>query len=110
LALAAGSTAEALGLGRQAIGLARAVKGPDHDRNRYLEALAYKSLGDAFAASGNRLAAVEASRTALQVWPIQAWGPKQSKIKAILLHNVGRQAEANDIERRLAAVGYKKLL
>ncbi|MEO5578941.1 MAG: toll/interleukin-1 receptor domain-containing protein [Sphingomicrobium sp.] len=110
LALAAGSTTEATGLARQAIPVAQQVKGADDARNRYLLALAYKALADALTASGDRPAAVAASHTALRVWPTAAWGPKQMQVKAILLQNVGRTAEAREIEQRLATIGYKRLL
>lgn len=110
LALASGSAAEAVGLARQSIPAAQRINGPDNSRNNYLLAFAYKSLGDALAASGDRRGAAEASRTALQVWPTTAWGPKQLKIKAILLNKVGRTAEADQIDRQLATIGYKRLL
>jgi tetratricopeptide (TPR) repeat protein len=107
LALARRSGDEAVGLAQQALSSAARIKGPDAERNQYALAVAHKLAGDALAASGDRAAAANQWRTALRIWPSSQWGPRPVKLKAGLLNSLGRVEEARQLERKLAAIGYK---
>jgi len=106
VALRAGSTVEAQNLAQETLALARTEPNPV-DRGFHVST-AEHLLGDTLTQAGNRGAARGAYERALAAWPRDVeYRPKQLASQAALLMRLGRRAEANQIARRLNAMGYR---
>ncbi len=106
IALRAGTSAEAMNLAQQALALARTEMNPV-DRG-FEVAAAEQALGDALALAGDRGAARGAYERALAAWPAGIEErPSELADRALLLGRLGRRAEADELSRRIAAMGYR---
>ncbi len=71
---------------------------------------AHNILGHSYRAAGNPSAARFSWEEALRSWPkVVTDNPQQMALRIELLRSLGRTAEAQPIEQRLRAIGYKKL-
>ena len=67
-------------------------------------------LGYSYRAAGNMAAARSAWDDALRAWPtVVTDTPQQMSLQVELLKALGRKVEAQPVEQRLRAIGYKKL-
>ena len=111
LALAAGSNAEGEQLARRTVSASKEFKGRDEADAGFTRASSYKLLGDSLKREGRATEASQAWTAALATWPKSvAETPRQTAIRAQVLLSLGRNAEAAPLEKRLAEVGYRRLI
>jgi tetratricopeptide (TPR) repeat protein len=111
LALRSRAYAEALGLAQRALSVSRAIRSDDPVDDQLSVAGGLKLIGDIQSGAGNRQAAMSAWQTALAKWPTKlSESPKQTAIRAELLKDVGRTAEARPLSVRLQSVGYRRIM
>jgi tetratricopeptide (TPR) repeat protein len=106
--LGAGSGADALASGTQALDAARSVKSSDGIDDRYGVARAYRLIGDAQKLLGNGSAAAAAWTSALAALPrTSAERPSEMAERQINLARAGRAAEAKLLAGKLSAMGFR---
>ena len=106
IAIRTEATDEAVSLAQRALAIARTEK---NSVDRALTvALAEKLLGDALTEAGQTDAALGAYRRGLSSWPKNIEeAPRTLADHAVLLRRVGRKAEADALDERLAVIGYR---
>lgn len=109
-AMASGSTAEAEQLAQRTVSAAKEFHGADQVETRLTRASAYKLLGDVYARQGNRVDAAKAWTIALAAWPPSTETPRQMAMKAELLTSLGRTSDAEPLKKKLAEVGYRRMI
>jgi len=110
LALASGAKAEALGFAEQSLISARAEQSADAITKRYSVAAAYRLLGNARGATGDRAGARTAWSRGLSLLPANTVErPWEMYEHAQLLGSLDRAAEAGSLNERLRAIGYKSV-
>jgi tetratricopeptide (TPR) repeat protein len=108
VALARHANDEAATAAEQAIRVARSGKSPDAAADAFALGAAYRLLGDARSHAGNKAAAVTAWQTALAALPrVPAERPFETHEHAIILKRLGRTAEAQQLDEKLARIGYR---
>jgi tetratricopeptide (TPR) repeat protein len=108
IALAKGANAEAASDAEQAIRIAKPLKSSDPGTDAFAVARAYRLLGDARDALGDKAAATAAWNAAFAALPrVPAERPIEMQEHAIILQRLGRDAEAQQFHQRLAAMGYR---
>jgi tetratricopeptide (TPR) repeat protein len=108
IAFASGANAEAANAAERALRIGRSVKSADAGNDAFALARAYRLLGDARSGLGDRAAAMAAWTAALQAVPhVTAERPTETHEHAIILERLGRIAEAQQLKRQLAAIGYR---
>jgi len=108
LALATGSTAEAVKLADQALTSASSEKTGDPIADRYIVAAAYRLTGDVRASAGNRQGATAAWSAGLTQLPANAVErPWELNERFQLMRRLGRGQEAQPIAAQLATIGFK---
>jgi len=110
VAMASRSFAEAQQLAQRTVSEAQAFRGSDDVETRFTRASAYKLLGDVYAREGNRAEALKAWTAALATWPRSTESPRQMAMKAEILSSLGRTADAEPLKRKLAEVGYRRMI
>jgi tetratricopeptide (TPR) repeat protein len=106
LALRSGQNGQAIAHAREALVLARTE--PNPVARAFSVAGAERTLGDAFAATGQRDEARGAYERALAAWPKNVEEkPREMAEHTILLQRLNRNGEAAAINQRLAAMGYR---
>jgi len=106
IALRTGATRESIALAQQAVALARTKQ--NQVGRAFAVASAELSLGDALMRGGQRDAARGAHERALAAWPKGVEErPRELADRAILLSRLGERVEADNLSRRLAAMGYR---
>jgi tetratricopeptide (TPR) repeat protein len=107
LAMANKAMADAVSASQHAVQIARLVRGTDREADRYLQAKAYRLLGDARQRSGDSNGARAAWQTAFAVLPTGvSERPGETKIREEVMQRLGRNAEAQQMTKKLAAIGY----
>jgi tetratricopeptide (TPR) repeat protein len=110
LALALGQERDAVNLGMKAIEAAVKVKGSDPVGDAYMLAKAHRLTGDAHRSAGNREAAGSAWARAVAVLPKTVGEqPTEARERELVLRRTGRTAEAEELARKLAAIGYREV-
>ena len=94
----------------QALAAAQARGGGDPFERAITAALIHRLIGDIHAQGGNRGPALAAWRTALAQWPSGSETPRQMAVRAELLANVGRTAEAAALSRTVQQTGLRQLI
>jgi tetratricopeptide (TPR) repeat protein len=108
IAFASSANAEAANAAERALRIGRSVKSADAGNDAFALARAYRLLGDARSGLGDRAAAMAAWTAALQAVPhVTAERPTETHEHAIILERLGRIAEAQQLKRQLAAIGYR---
>jgi tetratricopeptide (TPR) repeat protein len=108
IAMAKGANADAENAAEQALRIARSFKSRDPGRDDYAMARAYRLLGDARKGLGDNNAAAAAWNAAYAALPhVQTERPIETQEHAIILQRLGRTAEAQQLNHRLAAIGYR---
>jgi tetratricopeptide (TPR) repeat protein len=108
IAFASGNNAAAAAAADQAIVIARSVKTADSGADAFARARSYQLLGDARKGLGDSAGAFAAWTAALQAIPrVTAERPVETQEHAIILERLGRTAEAERLNRQLAAIGYR---
>jgi tetratricopeptide (TPR) repeat protein len=108
LSLAAGHNAQALSQAQHGIEAARKVDTGDKVADAFELAVSYRQLGDARQAIGDMNAAREAWNTALTSLPRpESELPDELAERATILRRAGRAAEAQQLAKKLAAMGYR---
>ncbi len=111
VAMASDLTDEAQQLAKRTVSASREFNGRDDVETRFTRAAAYKLLGDAFVRAGNRTEAAKAWSAALSLWPRNvAETPRQIAMRAELLSSVGRGRDAEPLNRKLAEIGYRRMI
>ena len=111
LAAAANADDEALPLAERALRAARAIQSGDAVDDRFFVARIYKLVGDIQLRAGNRLAAQQAWRSGLEIWPKnEGENPRQIAIRSQMLSGLGQRGAAQALDARLAAIGYRRLI
>ena len=106
IAMRSGAASEAVSMAQQALAIARTEKNLV-DRELAIS-LAEKLLGDAHTVAGQSDVALGAYQRALASWPKDVEErPRTLADHAILLRRVGQAAEADALDQRLRAVGYR---
>jgi tetratricopeptide (TPR) repeat protein len=109
LALASGSSAQAVQFAQQALALAQKQRSEDPISDRYRTASMYRLLGDVRQAGGDAAGAQAAWRSGLDHIPAHvAERPWESNEHSVLLRRLGRLEEAAPIAARLDAMGYRR--
>jgi tetratricopeptide (TPR) repeat protein len=107
-AYAKGANAEASAAAQRATAVGRSVKSADAGADAFGVARAYRLLGDARKGLGDDAGAVGAWNAAFRALPrVAAERPIETKEHAIILERLGRTAEAQQLNQRLAATGYR---
>ncbi|MEA3078862.1 MAG: hypothetical protein QOF05_270 [Sphingomonadales bacterium] len=108
IAFASSANAEAANAAERALRIGRSVNSADAGKDAFALASAYRLLGDARSGLGDRAAAMAAWTAALQAVPhVTAERPTETHEHAIILERLGRIAEAQQLKRQLAAIGYR---
>jgi tetratricopeptide (TPR) repeat protein len=103
-----GANADASAAAQEAIAIARSVKSVDAGADAFGVVRAYRLLGDARKGLGDEAGAAGAWNAAFQALPrVAAERPIETKEHAIILERLGRTAEAQQLNQRLAATGYR---
>jgi tetratricopeptide (TPR) repeat protein len=106
--LAKGANADAANAAEQAVRIGRSVKSADPGTDAFALARTYRVLGDARNGLGDKPAAAAAWNAALRAVPhVAAERPIETQEHAIILERLGRLAEAQQLRRKLAAIGYR---
>jgi tetratricopeptide (TPR) repeat protein len=106
--LGSGAGARALTTGTRALAEARSVKSSDSIDDQYGVARANRLIGDASRSLGDRSAARAAWGNAFAALPrTSAERPSEMAERQLILVRVGRAAEAEQLARRLLAMGYR---
>jgi tetratricopeptide (TPR) repeat protein len=109
LALASGGKPEALSLARQALDIARSIRSTDSAGSAYMVAKSYRLEGDVQRLLGNPEAAGAAWAQALSALPSPpAENPPEMSERQLILQRLGRTAEAQQLARRISAIGYRE--
>lgn len=110
LALASGSTGEALTFGAQALTSAQAEHSEDTITDRYWVALMSRLLGDVRKRSGDNAGATANWNSALSQLPANvAERPWEMNERLQLLQRLGRTDQAAAVAARLDSMGYRRL-
>lgn len=110
LALASGATDQALGFTKQMVAVARSIRSPDPPADSFAVARALRLQGDVYRAQGSVAAAHDAWLQASKALPrAPAELPDEMNEHRLILQRLGRQADANALAARLAAIGYHRL-
>jgi tetratricopeptide (TPR) repeat protein len=111
VALESGAREEALGFAQAALARARASRGGNEADRQGAIAGAYRLVGDVQRRLGDMPAAHRAWNSALDALP-QSPGehPRQTAVRAELLGNLDRAAEARPLRDRLKAIGYRDII
>jgi tetratricopeptide (TPR) repeat protein len=105
---AKGANADAANDAEQALRIAKSSKSSDAATDGFAMARAYRLLGDARDRLGDKPAATAAWNAAFQSLPrVAAEKPVETQEHAIILQRLGRDAEAQQLNQRLAAMGYR---
>ena len=108
IALAEGDAQRALVLAGNAVDTARSVRSTDPAEDRYAAAVAYRLVGDVRRRLGDKRGAQAVWQAGLQTLPAQvAEHPKEMAERTMLMQRLGRVAEAQQLEQRLAVIGYE---
>ena len=108
IARAKGANADAANDGEKALGIAGSFKSADPGTDAFAVARAYRLLGDARKAMGDSSGAAAAWNSAFQALPrVPAERPIETQEHAIILQRLGRIGEAERLNQRLAAIGYR---
>jgi tetratricopeptide (TPR) repeat protein len=108
IGLAKGAYGDAATAAEQALRIARSFKSNDPATDAYAQARAYRLLGDARKGLSDRDAATAAWSAAFRsLPPVQTERPIETQERAIILQRLGRVAEAQQLNQRLAAIGYR---
>jgi tetratricopeptide (TPR) repeat protein len=108
IALAKGANSDAANAAEQALRLGRSVKSNDPAADAFAAARAYRLLGDARNGEGDKAAAAAAWNAAFLALPhVGAERPIETQEHAIILQRLGRIAEAQQLNQRLARIGYR---
>jgi tetratricopeptide (TPR) repeat protein len=108
IALAKGTNADAAKAAEQALRIAGSFKSNDPATDAYALARAYRLLGDARKGLGDSRAAAAAWSAAFRSLPqVQTERPIETQEHAIILQRLGRTAESQQLNQRLAAMGYR---
>jgi eukaryotic-like serine/threonine-protein kinase len=107
IAYAKGMNADAAAAAQKAIAVARSVKSADAGNDAFGLARADRLLGDARKELGDNVGAVAAWTAAFQSLPRVSERPIETQEHAIILGRLGRAAEAQQLNQRLAATGYR---
>jgi tetratricopeptide (TPR) repeat protein len=108
IALAKGANANAANDAEQALQIAKSLKSSDPGTDAFAVARAYRLLGDARDGLGDKAAAAAAWNAAFAALPhVPAERPIETQEHAIILQRLGRAAEAQQLNQRLASMGYR---
>ncbi len=108
IALASGNNAAAATAADQAIVIARSVRSADSGADAFARARSYRLLGDARKGLGDNAGALTAWTAALQAIPrAAAERPVETQEHSIILDRLDRTAEAERLNKQLAAIGYR---
>ncbi|HZU52040.1 MAG TPA: TIR domain-containing protein [Sphingomicrobium sp.] len=108
LALNSNDTGEALKLANRALDAARLTHSVDRISDTFLLARAYRMLGDVDRARGDLEGAQSAWNAALSSLPVGLLEkPDEIAARMTILQRLGRTAEAQSLEQRLLAMGYR---
>ena len=108
LALAANSNGEALQYAERAVVVAKSIKGSDPGADAFALAKGYRLLGEAKHAVNDDAGAAAAWRSAAAALPHNiAERPSEMFERALALRRVGANAEPQQLESRLKAIGYR---
>jgi len=107
-ALARGNREEAVQYAQAAVRVSKTVRTGDAVADRYLVAAAYRLAGDAERARGNADGAHSNWAIGLAQIPGGAAEPDQIAERATILQRLGRTAEAQQLQARLKAMGYRQ--
>ena len=110
LALASGSSAEALSFAQQALAAARSEHTGDPVTDRYIVAAASRLLGDVRERMGDSSGAASAWNEGLSQLPTNATErPWEMSEHAELLRRLGRADAARPLMQRLSSIGYRSV-
>jgi tetratricopeptide (TPR) repeat protein len=108
LALRSGATDEAMLLAQRAFASARSSQAKGDVAGIITTAREYKLIGDIWRQRGNRSAAVKAWQSGLAIWPKSTPElPRETEMRVELLKALGRTAEADALEHKLGAIGFR---
>jgi len=108
IATATGAYAAAANDAEQALQIAKSLKSSDPGADAFGVARSYRLLGDARNGLGDKTAATAAWNAAFVALPhVRAERPIEMQEHAIILQRLGRVAEAQQLNERLAAIGYR---
>jgi tetratricopeptide (TPR) repeat protein len=108
IALAKGANANAANDAEQALQIAKSLKSSDPGTDAFAVARSYRLLGDARDGLGDKAAAAAAWNAAFAALPhVPAERPIETQEHAIILQRLGRAAEAQQLNQRLASMGYR---
>ena len=108
IAVANGANADAANDAERALQIGKSLKSSDPGTDAFGIARAYRLLGDAREGLGDKAAATAAWNAAFNALPhVQAERPIEIQEHAIILQRLGRVAEAQQLNQRLAAIGYR---
>lgn len=111
LAIAAGSMNEARQLALRTLSASKEFRAGEEATTRFISAFAYKLLGDVQHRQGHGTSAVNAWTAALSIWPRSVpETPRQLAVRAALLTSLGRHSDAAPLNRKLAEMGYRRLI
>jgi hypothetical protein len=99
--------ADAAAAAQKAIAVARSVKSADAGNDAFGLARADRLLGDARKELGDNVGAVAAWTAAFQSLPRVSERPIETQEHAIILGRLGRATEAQQLNQKLAATGYR---
>jgi tetratricopeptide (TPR) repeat protein len=110
LALGSGDKAGALGFAQRALDVAKSAHSGDSIADAFAIATVYRTIGDIQRDSGDAGAARSSWSAALAQLPKSgAEEPNQMAEHALILRRIGREAEAQPIDAKLQAMGYRQL-
>jgi tetratricopeptide (TPR) repeat protein len=111
LAIAEGSTGEALALANRMLSAARTIGASNPADRAIMVSTAYELIGDAHQRRGDRQSAQASWRAGLAAWPKGVnETPREMAIHAELLRSAGLASQAKPLTDRLAAIGYRRLI
>jgi hypothetical protein len=99
--------ADAAAAAQKAIAVARSVKSADAGSDAFGLARANRLLGDARKELGDSAGALAAWTAAFQSLPHVSERPIETHEHAIILGRLGRAAESQQLNQRVAATGYR---
>lgn len=108
VALSRHANDEAAAAAEQAVLVTKGGKSPDAGADAFALAGAYRLLGDARSAGGNKAAAMTAWEAAFAALPrVPAERPFETHERSMILKRLGRTAEARQLDEKLARAGYR---
>jgi tetratricopeptide (TPR) repeat protein len=111
LAIAEGSTGEALPLANRSLSAARRMSTSNPVDRGLMMAAAYKLIGDVHQRQGDRRSAQASWRAGLAAWPKAInETPREMAIHAELLTSLGLASQTRPLTDRLRAIGYRTLI